>query len=149
MAKEDPGIVYLIECEGFVKIGCCEMGGFERRLRGIEGSNPFPIKVLKTFECSFYRKQEMRLHGMHRTFKVKGEWFKLPNHLLIDLSWFEPVDFQQKQTNTRDEKVNVRITEDEREIINEYCEQEGRSQSDIVREFIRSLETRLKKTSIT
>jgi len=41
--------------------------------------------------------------------------------------------------------LNVRITEEEREIINEYCEQEERSQSDVVREFIRSLKRKLKK----
>ncbi len=41
--------------------------------------------------------------------------------------------------------LNVRITEDEREIVNEYCEQEGRSQSDVVREFIRSLRKKIKK----
>lgn len=41
--------------------------------------------------------------------------------------------------------LNVRITEDERQIINEYCEQEERSQSDVVREFVRSLKRKIKK----
>ncbi len=41
--------------------------------------------------------------------------------------------------------LNVRISEDERQILDEYSEQVQRTQSDVVREFIRSLKKKLKK----
>lgn len=36
------------------------------------------------------------------------------------------------------------ITEEERSLLEKYCEQEGRNKVDIVREFIRSLKGRIK-----
>ncbi len=41
--------------------------------------------------------------------------------------------------------LNVRISEDERKILNDYCETVERTQSDIIREFIRSLQRKIKK----
>jgi predicted DNA-binding protein len=41
--------------------------------------------------------------------------------------------------------LNVRISEEERQILDEYSEQVQRTQSDVVREFIRSLQRKLKK----
>jgi hypothetical protein len=42
--------------------------------------------------------------------------------------------------------LNVRISEDERKILNDYCEAVERTQSDIIREFIRSLQRKMKKS---
>jgi hypothetical protein len=36
--------------------------------------------------------------------------------------------------------VNFRVTPEERAILQKYCEQTGRAQSDVLREFVRSLE---------
>jgi predicted DNA-binding protein len=41
--------------------------------------------------------------------------------------------------------LNVRISEEERQMLDEYCQQVQRTQSDVVREFIRSLSKKLKK----
>jgi predicted DNA-binding protein len=41
--------------------------------------------------------------------------------------------------------LNVRISEEERQILDEYSGQVQRTQSDVVREFIRSLQKKLKK----
>jgi|688.fasta_scaffold1841274_1 hypothetical protein len=41
--------------------------------------------------------------------------------------------------------LNVRITDEERQILNNYCDAVDRTQSDIIREFIRSLKKKTKK----
>jgi predicted DNA-binding protein len=41
--------------------------------------------------------------------------------------------------------LNLRISEEERQILDEYSEQVHTTQSDVVREFIRSLQKKLKK----
>jgi hypothetical protein len=45
----------------------------------------------------------------------------------------------------RKEMMNFRITEQEKAIVHEYCELTGRTQTDVFREFVRSLEKRLAK----
>jgi len=42
--------------------------------------------------------------------------------------------------------INFRVTLEERTILQNYCEQTGRAQSDVLREFVRSLE---KKPSLS
>lgn len=40
--------------------------------------------------------------------------------------------------------INFQPNDEERDILREYCKQEGRTQSDVLREFIRSLKKKLK-----
>jgi hypothetical protein len=42
--------------------------------------------------------------------------------------------------------LNVRISEQERQILDEYCAVAQRTQSDVIREFIRSLKQEIKKS---
>ena len=42
--------------------------------------------------------------------------------------------------------LNVRISEQERQILDEYCAVMERTQSDVIREFIRSLKQEIKKS---
>jgi predicted DNA-binding protein len=41
--------------------------------------------------------------------------------------------------------LNIRISEKEKSILLEYCEQTSRQQSEVIREFIRSLEKKIQK----
>ncbi|WP_407885179.1 CopG family transcriptional regulator [Scytonema sp. NUACC26] len=40
--------------------------------------------------------------------------------------------------------ITFRVIPEEKEILKQYCEQTGRQQSDVMREFIRSLKKKLK-----
>ncbi|MBD2388803.1 ribbon-helix-helix protein, CopG family [Cylindrospermum sp. FACHB-282] len=40
--------------------------------------------------------------------------------------------------------ITFRVTEEEKDLLKQYCEQEGRTQTDILREMIRRLKRRLK-----
>jgi predicted DNA-binding protein len=41
--------------------------------------------------------------------------------------------------------LNLRISEEEKKILKAYCEQTSRQQSEVIREFIRSLAKKLQK----
>ena len=41
--------------------------------------------------------------------------------------------------------INVRIEESEDELLETYCQQTGRTKTDVIREFIRSLTKKVKK----
>ena len=43
----------------------------------------------------------------------------------------------------RKEMMNFRITEQEKAIVHEYCKLTGRTQTDVFREFVRSLDKKL------
>ncbi|MGB3205393.1 MAG: ribbon-helix-helix protein, CopG family [Crinalium sp.] len=43
--------------------------------------------------------------------------------------------------------ITFRLTSQEKEILKAYCEQEGRNQTDVLRELIRNLRRRLKQES--
>lgn len=45
--------------------------------------------------------------------------------------------------------VNFRVTKQEKEILQEYCELTGRTQTDVYREFIRELSKRLSKLRVS
>ncbi|BAZ17887.1 molybdenum-pterin binding domain protein [Calothrix sp. NIES-4071] len=43
--------------------------------------------------------------------------------------------------------ITFRVVDEEKQILKQYCEQTGRQQSDVLREFVRSLEKKLQKSS--
>ncbi|WP_226594785.1 ribbon-helix-helix protein, CopG family [Microseira wollei] len=47
--------------------------------------------------------------------------------------------------NKRENVVNFRITSEEKRILQEYCNETGRNQTEVFREFIRSLDQKLSK----
>jgi predicted DNA-binding protein len=44
------------------------------------------------------------------------------------------------------ESLTIRLTEEEKEILKNYCNQTARQQSEVIREFIRSLAKKLQKS---
>lgn len=40
--------------------------------------------------------------------------------------------------------ITFRVVQEEKEILKTYCEQAGRQQSDVLREFVRSLKKKIK-----
>jgi protein-arginine kinase activator protein McsA len=41
-------------------------------------------------------------------------------------------------------QINIRVSEAELMVLKQYCEQEDREQSDVIREFIRSLKRKIR-----
>ncbi|WP_071588492.1 ribbon-helix-helix protein, CopG family [Chlorogloeopsis fritschii PCC 9212] len=42
-------------------------------------------------------------------------------------------------------RIDIRLPEQELEILKNYCQQENRTQTEVIREFIRSLKKKIKK----
>jgi hypothetical protein len=49
----------------------------------------------------------------------------------------------------RKEMMNFRVTEQEKAIVHEYCQLTGRTQTDVFREFVRSLDKKLPRLRVS
>ena len=80
--ESEMGIVYFIGSRKYrwVKIGIT--ADLPTRLSQLQTSCPFDLEIL-SFENVFNpRKEEKRLHRLYKKYKVRGEWFKLPEWAL-------------------------------------------------------------------
>lgn len=83
--RSDKGYVYVMWCEGFVKIGMSRSSPIHR-LDAVQIANPFPVELLGVIESDDAPILETELHIRFRQFHVRGEWFKIPDEILRDLS---------------------------------------------------------------
>lgn len=68
--------IYLIECNGYYKIGktSCDIGD---RLSGLQTGNPFPLTVVANIVRTDSSGLEVYLHNRFKHKRVRGEWFSL------------------------------------------------------------------------
>ncbi|WP_307731591.1 ribbon-helix-helix domain-containing protein [Microseira wollei] len=55
--------------------------------------------------------------------------------------------FNEDCSMTSDKPLTIRLPESELETLKAYCKQESRSQTEVIREYIRSLRKKIKTTS--
>ena len=60
---------YLLECEGFLKIGVAN--DVYQRVRHIQTGNPFEVKVLAVVDANI----ELHMHDKFSHLRSRGEWF--------------------------------------------------------------------------
>lgn len=81
--------IYLVECEGFVKIGVAT--NVQARVAGMQTGNPFQLRLLTSFQSDIPFEEEEAIHELLSSYHVRGEWFKLPDvmitHLLLGKPW--------------------------------------------------------------
>jgi len=67
-------MVYFIlnKANGLVKIGCSKNP--KERLKGLISEHKTPLELYKVINGDF--KSERYLHNKHKSFRVKGEWFR-------------------------------------------------------------------------
>lgn len=69
-------LVYLIHCpDDNYKIGLTK--NVDKRLSNLQGSCPFPLSIVATFETDRPRDDEADLHDALSYWKIHGEWFRL------------------------------------------------------------------------
>lgn len=56
------------------------------RLCSLQGGNPFEIEVLGVIETDHIQKLELELHRKFEAYHVRGEWFKIPSWMLMEIS---------------------------------------------------------------
>ena len=69
------GVVYLLECSGYHKIGLSR--NLEKRCAQLSIALPFDLQVVHTIRANDVRALEIYWHGRFATRRVRGEWFKL------------------------------------------------------------------------
>lgn len=74
--------LYLIECQGFLKIGVAY--DVLRRVAELSTGNPFELKVLAIYGYENAQVVEGSLHQRFSTKQVRGEWFSLDENDVRD-----------------------------------------------------------------
>ncbi len=84
-STERGGIVYLLECQGYYKIGRTANPDVSARLSSIQTGNPFWITLVDSAVVPNCCEVERELHKRFDAYRVRGEWFKLPDEALTDV----------------------------------------------------------------
>jgi hypothetical protein len=72
----DLGYVYLMGCQGCLKVGKTVNPG--RRRKGHQTGNPFSVRIVKTWWVSSMSQAERQLQVTLRDWNVRGEWYQPP-----------------------------------------------------------------------
>ena len=80
---EGDGYVYLIRAMGtsHIKIGHTT-GSLRSRLHDLQTGNPLPLEVLLCFYSPTPEKIEKKLHREFAEYRLRGEWFVLPEKII-------------------------------------------------------------------
>ena len=84
------GYIYLLESLGFYKIGVTE--NLNLRISTIKSSTPHNVVIVDFFPSYLPYQDEHHLHQMWKEFRVKGEWFSIPQHEIKNRkTWFRTI----------------------------------------------------------
>lgn len=75
MLRETGGIVYVVDCDKYTKIGHTK-GTAPERVLGLMGANPFQITIYALVHGTVSRERE--LHRIYRDYRHRNEWFVFP-----------------------------------------------------------------------
>ena len=89
------GVVYLIGCDGYVKIGLTN-GDPQQRTAFLQIGSPHELKLLKVFRTEHPILMEGWLHRRYARVYVRGEWFKLPDDVVSELLGVDDFDAWMK-----------------------------------------------------
>lgn len=76
MTKEKPGYVYLIESNGFYKIG--KATNVHTRFKKYITENPHEVKLLHYSQFKKPLFMESLFHKLFKEWHFRGEWFQIP-----------------------------------------------------------------------
>ena len=79
----EPGQIYIIECNGLYKIG--RSVNAKKRIYSLQETTPFPIKTIAIFSVEKMSQTEHELHQLFKQKRKKGEWFNLAEDDLNEL----------------------------------------------------------------
>ncbi len=76
--------VYLVACGDFVKIGLA--ADPQKRLAMMQTGNPIELTIIKVWHTLTPQIDEECLHAQYEKYRVRGEWFKIPQKQLALLT---------------------------------------------------------------
>jgi hypothetical protein len=74
------GFVYVIKSDKYCKIGMSLLP--EKRISSIKTSCPHKVEIIRIFETDNMIKMEKNLHNYFIAYKLRGEWFDLPEEAI-------------------------------------------------------------------
>jgi Meiotically up-regulated gene 113 len=80
------GYLYIIRTGRYYKIGVTTHPSL--RIKEFETNNPLRVEVLLQHYCFYYQWLERCLHKRFETYQVKGEWFRLKKHQVMEIKDF-------------------------------------------------------------
>lgn len=131
-------IVYLLMSGDFHKIGMSSKVKLQARIRALHAANKLGVKLLKTFETKNARQQELAIHKELVQYCIHGEWFKLPDSLKNDLSWFKEKDLtlKPKQQGGSNNRLDVRLPNEFVELLEQRCVETGMTKTEMIKALI-------------
>ena len=102
------GCVYLIKGGDFYKVGMT-VSNAEQRMQALQTASPLKLELIKTFKSYNPSKDEKAIHFLLKEYRVTGEWFQLPNHLIANFDWFKPAVLStvEKEQNSQQKSTTV------------------------------------------
>lgn len=97
---EADGCVYLVRLKhdkSLLKIGTSK--DVKCRIQTLQTGNPRSLEIWAQFKCDNYKKLENMLHSLFTSFKVRGEWFRLPQIILTLLTKYFDVQIAIEAEN--------------------------------------------------
>ena len=78
-SNSSPGYVYILESDGFIKIGIAN--DVQRRIKNLQCGNPHEIRLLNSVYSNDPSTVERVLHRRLDRYNIRLEWFKLPDRI--------------------------------------------------------------------
>lgn len=86
LAEPIAACLYVMRCEHFIKVGISS--DVARRLAGLQGANPFPVKLGTKFRFAdrqYAALAERACHSLFASTQVFGEWFNVEYDVAVPL----------------------------------------------------------------
>jgi len=80
--------VYAIQCHEFVKIGVAN--DVRKRLASLQTGCPYDLTLIAEWHSSDAGRVEDELHEILDKWRVRGEWFKLPDDVIASIPNWKP-----------------------------------------------------------
>lgn len=98
--------IYLLSCGSFHKVG--QTKDIQRRIRDLQTGNAHRVLYVDSFATVQADRDEKEIHRFLYGYRTQGEWFDLPNRLLISRGvWFRPAPQTLPPPPTRDIEVSI------------------------------------------
>ena len=72
-------MIYVVQCNEFVKVGASNVPG---RVAELQVGNPVELRLLGFWRAVNAIREEEIIHAFLDSYRVRGEWFKLPKSMM-------------------------------------------------------------------
>lgn len=96
--------LYVVRCEDFYKIGIAQ--NVEGRVGLMQVGCPYELEALVVFECEDPELVEEVLHNRFGRYHVRGEWYQLPDDLVLNIEAEFYSAVEQVQEANRQERLD-------------------------------------------